>query len=85
MGYQITYGFTGEAKRVDLWKIRIKYLAFGVICVLLLISAAWMFELNWQVTVRAMDEMAETISQGEDFADAFSAFCINVLQGPECG
>lgn len=85
MGYQIAYGFTGDAKRVDLWKIRLKYLGIAAVGVLFIISVLWISDVNWPVTVSAMEEMAETLSQGENFVDAFSAFCIHVLQGAECG
>lgn len=85
MGYQITYGFNGEAKRVDLWKVRLKYLEMITIAVLLMVSIVWISGADWAVTVSAMEEMAETLSQGEDFVDAFSAFCIDILQGAELG
>ena len=85
MGYQIAYGFTGDAKRVDLWRIRLKYLGIAAVGVLFIISVLWISDVNWPVMVSAMEEMAETLSQGEDFVDAFSTFCIHVLQGAECG
>lgn len=85
MGYQIAYEITGEAKRVDLWKIRLKYLGIITISVLLIISFLWISGADWAVTVSAMEAMAETLSQGEDFSDAFSTFCMDVLQGAECG
>lgn len=85
MGYQIAYEITGEAKRVDLWKIRLKYFGIITISVLLIISFLWISGADWAVTVSAMEAMAETLSQGEDFAEAFSTFCIDVLQGAECG
>lgn len=85
MGYQITYGLTGEAKRIDLWKIRLKYLGIITIAVLLMTSIVWISGADWAVTVSALEEMAETLSQGENFADAFSGFCIDILQGAELG
>ena len=85
MGYQITYGFTGDAKRVDLWKIRLKRLGMVAGGVLFLLSVLWISGVDWSVTVGAMDDMAETLSQGADFADAFSEFCIDILQGAELG
>lgn len=85
MSYQILYGFAGDAKRVGLWKKWMKYVEIFAIVVLCLISVFWISGADWAVTVDAMEEMAETLSQGEDFADAFSGFCIDILQGAELG
>ena len=85
MGYQILYGTTGDAKRIGLWRKGLKHAGFFAIAVLILISAYWIFGGDWAVTVNAMEEMAATISQGEDIADAFSSFCLDILQGAECG
>lgn len=85
MGYQITYGFAGDAKRVDLWKIRLKRLGMVATGVLFLLCVLWISGADWSVTVSAMDDMVETLSQGADFVDAFSEFCIDILQGAELG
>ena len=85
MGYQILYGSTGDAKRMGLWRKRLKYAGIFAIAVLILITAFWISGGNWAVTVSAMEEMAATISRGEDFADAFSSFCLDILQAAEAG
>ena len=85
MGYQILYGSTGDAKRIGLWRKCLKHVRIFIIAVLILISAYWIFGGDWTVTVNAMEEMAATISQGEDVADAFSSFCLDILQGAEHG
>lgn len=85
MGYQILYGSAGDAKRVGLWKKWMKYIGYFTIAALILIAAFWICGWDWNVTVSAMEKMAATISQGEDFTDAFSSFCLEILQAAEAG
>ena len=85
MAYRISYECTGKAKRMNLWRIRLTYLRIFVAVVLLVLFAVWASGMNWSVTVGAMEVMTEEIGNGTDFTDAFSAFCIQVLQGAECG
>ncbi len=85
MNYQIKYEQTGEAKRVTAVKEWIKYAGFALLAVGLCWAIAWSFGGDWAVTVGALEAMAEDLGQGSDLKEAFSAFCLEVLQGAECG
>ena len=85
MGYRILYECTGEANRIALWKIRMKHLGISAICVVLAILAIWTSGIDFSATAGAMEEMADAFRDGADFQEAFSVFCIQILEGAECG
>lgn len=85
MGYQITYGFHGEAKRVRIWPIWLRYVGILTLCALFVVTILWISGADLAVTVSAMEDMVETLRQGEAFSNAFATFCLDVLQGAECG
>ena len=85
MGYQITYGFTGGAKRVQIWPFWVKFVGILALCAILIITMIWISGADHTVTVNAMEDMAEMLRQGEAFPDAFAAFCMDILQGADCG
>lgn len=85
MNYQIKYELTGEARRVTTVKVWIKYAGFVFLAVVLCLAIVWSFGGDWAVTVGALETMAEDLGQGSDLKEAFSAFCLEVLQGAECG
>lgn len=85
MDYQIKYELTGEAKRVTVGKVWMKYVAFGLLAVGLCAAILWSAGADWAVTVGALEGMAEELGQGSGIREAFSSFCLEVLQGAECG
>ena len=85
MDYQINYGFTGDAKRIHIWQIWMKRIGYLALCIMLIVTLSWISGANHAITVSAMEDMAEMLRQGEAFTDAFSEFCMDILQGAECG
>lgn len=81
MGYEIIYGWAGTSKHISRRKcwimtVRTAMLVLGA-CGLLL----WTIGGDWSVTVHALEEMANQLHNGSDVKDAFSTFCIEVLDG----
>lgn len=85
MDYQIKYELTGEAKRITAGKVWLKYVGFGLLVIGLCAAVLWSAGGDWTVTVGALEGMAKDMEQGSDFREAFSSFCLEVLQGAECG
>ena len=85
MAYQIEYGRAGTAKYVSLLRRKYRKITAVLLISALLLALIWSTGCDWRVTVAAMDEMAEHLSQGSDIQEAFSAFCIEILKGAEPG
>ncbi len=85
MNYQIKYELTGEAKRVTAVRLWMKYACLALLAVGLCWAIIWSFGGDWAVTVGALETMAEDLGQESDLKAAFSQFCIEILQGAECG
>lgn len=85
MNYQIKYELTGEAKRVTAIKPWGKYTCLALLVVALCLAIVWSFGGDWAITVGALESMVEDLVQGSDLKEAFSAFCLEVLRGAECG
>ena len=85
MGYRIIYGTSGDVQRVRLWRKWLKYAGILALCAILIITMIWISGADHTVTVNAMEDMAEMLRQGEAFPDAFAAFCMDILQGADCG
>ncbi|MBE6958942.1 MAG: hypothetical protein E7447_07325 [Ruminococcaceae bacterium] len=85
MAYQITYDIAGSAKYVT--SSRRRYRRIGFILLILGLSAIllWSGGGDWAVTVGAMEEMVEQLSEGTGMKEAFSAFCLEILNGAELG
>ena len=81
MYYQIQYGADGQSKRSGLtrkWIARIGLCLLGI-CVL--VGVLWSANGDWAVTVGAMEEMADALKQGSNVTDAFTTFCLQILEG----
>ena len=85
MNYQINYGLSGDANRVTTQKIWQKYTALAFLTLGLCLAVVWSFGGDWAVTVGALEDMAQELVQGQDLKEAFSSFCIDILQGAQCG
>ena len=85
MNYQINYGLSGDANRVTTQKIWLKYTALALLTLGLCLAVVWSFGGDWAVTVGALEDMAQELVQGQDLKEAFSSFCIDFLQGAQCG
>lgn len=87
MGYRITYGTV--LQKVELSspgkkQIKIGYVVAvsALILTLVLGCKYWQFLLpgDSQVTERALHELAENLREGEQFSDAVTAFCREILE-----
>lgn len=85
MNYQIKYELTGEAKRISALKRWTTYVGLTIIAVIVCLSIAWSLGGDLAVTLGALETMAEDLEQGSELKAAFSQFCIEILQGAECG
>ena len=81
MAYQIEYGANGA--RTIYTKSRIPIRKIGITMAILVLGAIilWSSGCDWSVTAAALETMAEEVGQGSGIADAFSTFCIEILQG----
>ena len=85
MGYRISYDTSGDVKKVRYWE---KYMSR--ICKVFLIGAAlfvllWAESADFTATLHAFEVMAMELGQGSGFKEAFSEFCLDVLEGAEIG
>ena len=85
MGYRIIYRVSGDVEHVRLWSKWLKYVGILALSVMFIITMVWISGSDRTITVNAMEDMADMLQQGEPFTDAFAAFCINILQGAQCG
>lgn len=85
MYYQIKYGQTGQAERISKAKVWVKNITFVLIGAAVCWSILWSTGMDWGVTVDALEQMAIELSNGENLKEAFSGFCLDVLEGAQCG
>lgn len=85
VAYQISYDATGGVKKV---RYSGKYMS-GVMTIFLIVfilfSVLWFNGLDVVTTVEALEEMACNIGNGNGIKEAFSEFCIDILEGAELG
>ena len=85
MYYQISYDQTGGAQRIRATKIWIRYITIGVIAVAFCWAVLWSTGMDWGVTLDALEQMAINLKDGENLKEAFSGFCLDILEGAQCG
>ena len=81
MGYRIKYQWMREAQQITTAG---KWFKVGMVLLFMVCAAGFLFWLSggvWSTTVSALEGMAEDIRGGENLKDAFSTFCLEVLQG----
>ena len=81
MYYRIQYNSAGCSKRTGLKQKWLARIGLGMLGVCVFAGILWSSNANWAVTVGAMEEMAGTLEQGGNFADAISTFCLEILEG----
>ena len=85
MSYQIKYTALGTAKYIPKIRRHSHRIIFIFAAVTLFALLVWSSGMDWSVTMAALEEMAASVSRGEGLQDAFSAFCIEILQGVQPG
>lgn len=85
MKYQIKYELTGRAKRMTVGKLWVKYSLTALAMAGLVGIFLWSQGCDWQVTVGALERLAENLTQGSDLQEAFSCFCLDVMWGAQSG
>lgn len=85
MYYQISYDQTGSAQRIRATKIWIRYITIGVIAAAFCWAVLWSTGMDWGVTLDALEQMAINLKDGENLKEAFSGFCLDILEGAQCG
>lgn len=85
MGYQIQYGLSGEMRRISASRkwARNALKALAVIAVVMV--AAWSLGADWGVIVTALESMAGQLREGGGMQEAFSSFCLEILEGAKGG
>ena len=79
--YQLQYDFNGTARRISSYQHFFQLLGWVVAAVFLLALLIWSSGGNGEVTRQALENMAASIEQGEGLKEAFSSFCMEILQG----
>lgn len=85
MEYQIRYERNGEAKYTTVSAKRRRSFMWVLAGITILAVAVWSMGADWAVTRDALEGMAENLGQGIELKEAFTEFCLDVLQGAECG
>ena len=85
MNYQIKYDCKGDSTRIYGTRKWLKRICVGLVCGVLILICVWSFRADWSVTLNAMESMAGAIGQGSGMQDAFGEFCLDILQGADCG
>jgi len=81
LNYQLKYECHGTVRRISSQKRLLYRLAWICGAVLLLMILIWSSGGDGEVTRQALENMASSIGQGADVREAFSAFCLEILQG----
>lgn len=81
MHYQIKYDPIGQAKHASFAKIWLKYAAIALSIAGICYGIFWSMGMDWGVTVDALEQMAAEIGTGGSITEAFSGFCLEILQG----
>ena len=85
MHYQIKYDWTGSSRHISpmkKWLIRIGLsICVTGLCAVIL----WSMNADWEVTLDALESMADSLQQGSGIQDAFAGFCMDILEGAEIG
>ena len=81
MAYQITYDLSGHMIKIPRWKRRLKVFTGVVFMIAVIAVLFWTARGDWTVAWRALDTMAENLGQGSSLQQAFSGFCLDILQG----
>lgn len=85
MNYQIKYDQFGYAKRTKMREIRIVRACIGLMILLIIACIIWCSGMDLNVTVTALETMAEQLKQGSGVQAAVAAFCVQILQGAQAG
>ena len=81
MAYQIVYDLSGQMRRISHRKRRLMASARIVFLIGVIAMILWTAGGDWTVTLTALDTMAENLGQGSSLQQAFSGFCLDILQG----
>lgn len=85
MGYLIQYGLSGEKRRISASR---KWIQNGlkVLAVIgVAFIAVWSLRADWGVIVTALESMAGQLQEGGGVQEAFSSFCLEILEGAQIG
>lgn len=81
MGYQIQYHFSGKARRISAKNRRLQ-ISLLILCVCVSLSILlWAGKKELTTSIAALELMAMKLGQGSSMKEAFTAFCLQVLQG----
>ena len=85
MGYEIHYGPAGEMRKIARYRKHLKktLVLFILVAVLLLLYHA--FDEEIYVMVAALEGMAGNVQEGSGIKEAFSEFCLDILEGANIG
>ena len=85
MSYQIRYDSRGIAKYIS--RKKRKWNPWICLCftILVIICLRYISGMDFKVTATALDAMAQQVKQGNSVQEAFSQFCLDVLQGAQIG
>lgn len=81
MAYRIEYEHAGTAKRNCGRGIIFKYALWSLGTVAIVTAILWSLGGDWTVTVGALESMAKSLGKGSAWKEAFSDFCLEILQG----
>ena len=81
MAYQIVYDLTGKMEKISQCKGILKRFKSIIIVIGVIIALFWTAGGDWKITLTAIDTMAENLGQGCGLQEAFSDFCLDILQG----
>lgn len=81
MRYEIKYEWMGKARHISSGRLWLKYMGFLCMGLCACAFLLWTVGGDWSVTVNALEGMAADLQNGINVNEAFSSFCIEVLEG----
>ena len=81
MKYKIVYHDNGTMHQMNKNRQWMKPLTMLVVLLTVFTVLCYFSGMDWQVTWRALEEMAHELGQGSGMRAAFTSFCLDILQG----
>lgn len=81
MEYQIRYDRNGESKRIKPSGKWLKYCRRLLVILCVICSLLWALDVDMSQVFSAADSLVVSLQEGNGIEDAFSEFCLDILEG----
>lgn len=84
MNYQIRYDQNGKSDHISLYRKWATALTLVLLIIFVCWVGLWSLGGNHAVTIGALENMAVSLQNSGNISEAFSDFCLEILNGAEC-